>query len=350
MMSTKVINQIQKMKTNRITALSLFTLCMLLFSSNEIKAQQEMPDNIKDHILQGITAFESAKTPADIDKALSEFNEAARLAPDFADVHYYLGKTYSLLQGNAGRATNEFKKYLELYPDAPEKEEVTNEIARLEKVVESKRLATLVGIELMELPDGIYVRKLLPYATGGRATSRNPTGAVMAGDKLLKANKTDISGMSLNEVLSIFDKDPDVRYYPVTVLRGGREVNVLFERSYMINIDNIKYLGEQDLAGIVKESPLPVIAIFWKTEDPVCRKLMPDLAKTAYACKETVRMYLVNVDENVNISAEYNVKEIPSILFFREKTLIGKIAGYQPELFKEKAESIDKITKPFGLD
>jgi len=57
-----------------------------------MKAQQEMPDAIKDHIMQGIAAFEASKTPADIDKALLEFNEAAKIAPDYPDVHYYSEK------------------------------------------------------------------------------------------------------------------------------------------------------------------------------------------------------------------------------------------------------------------
>jgi thioredoxin 1 len=342
------------MKTNKTIALSLITICSLLFLPNETKAQQEIPDNIKDHISQGISAFESAKTPADIDKALLEFNEAAKIAPDNPDVHYYLAKTYSLLQGNAGRAVNEFKKYLKLYPDAPEKAEITKDIDMLNKVIETSRLSTVLGVELVSLHDGIYIRKINLNSynanpTASRLGSRDQTFIVKEGDKLLKVNDTDISGLPLADVLRLFDKYPEKSLVPVMVVRGGTAHPSHFGRSIKTKINNVSDLGEEDLSAIVAEAKVPVIVFFWNPVDAECKKYLPDIMREANTCKEAIKMITVSVNENATISSEFNVSEIPAILYFKEGKLFGKINKYQPELFKEKTESINSIKEPFGL-
>ena len=292
-----------------------------------------------------------AHTTEDIETALKEFNEAEKIAPNFPDVHYYLGKKYSLLQGNAGRAKNELKKYLELYPEAPEKDEVNTTIEKLDKIVKEKRNSTISGLELITLHDGIYVRKRLPLKTVSTriVTGRSPMLALQPGDKLVSVNDTEVGNHTLDEVISLMDKDPNVRIVHIKVIRGGSFFNAVLEKSVSTNIDNVSYLGEEDLKDIVEESAIPVIAVFWKTDDPACLRYKNDISEESYKTKNSVKIYLVNIDENVLISSEYNVTKIPTILFFKEGKLIGKIVDYQPNLFKEKTESINTTNEPFGL-
>jgi thioredoxin 1 len=336
------------MKPGKTIVFCLSAVCIILLSAEGVKAQQEIPDNVKDYITRGIDAFENAKVPADIDKALLEFNQAEKIAPDFPDIHYYLGKTYSLLQGNAGRAVKELKRYLELYPDAPEKEEVTADIARLEKVIASKRLSTLNGVELMQLSDGIYIRRLLGPSTGGRVTSRNPGFSLMPGDKLVTVNKTDISSLTFDQVLRLFDRDSTIRFVPAEVIRGGVSHNVVLERSTIIKADDVRVLGEEDLASIIEESGVPVIVLFCNSENPDCRKYMFYLSRLAYQFRGKMQILMAYVDDNVSISTEFNISAIPTILFYRDKKLIGKITGFQPDLLNDKATNIG-TTEPFGL-
>ncbi len=53
----------------------------------------------------------------DTEKAAAKYEEAARLAPDNAVVHRELGKCYSRL-GQRDRAQKEYRRYLELAPNA----------------------------------------------------------------------------------------------------------------------------------------------------------------------------------------------------------------------------------------
>lgn len=72
---------------------------ILLVFIGVVRAQQEIPDKIKSKIVAGISALENAKKPADMDLAVKEFSEAALIAPEYPDVHFYLGKTLSMMQG-----------------------------------------------------------------------------------------------------------------------------------------------------------------------------------------------------------------------------------------------------------
>jgi len=338
------------MKTHKRYALTICLLAALFFSFSRIMAQQEIPDNIKDHISKGIDAFGAAKNPADIETALKEFREAERIAPDVADVHYYLGKTYSLLQGNAGRARNELKKYLRLYPDAPEQDQVIAEIKRLDKVVEEKRLSSISGIEFIVLKDGIYVIKKLPVKTSSEPLDARLTAiSVQPGDKLVSVGNTEINkNTTIDEVLSLICSNPK-KVVLVKVIRGGIETNAVVSKVSFTNIENVTYLGEEDLQSIVEESPVPVIAVFWKVDDPECQKYVGDLKTEAEKLKDGIRFYIVNVDETMVFATEYNVTEVPALLFFKGGRLIGKITRYQPELFKQKAESVNTSSEPFGL-
>ena len=93
------------------------------------------PQNVSEeaarHQNRGLAAVEMAKTAADYQAAIDEFQEAARLAPDWPDAWYNLG----LVQDKAGRyeaAATSLKRYLELAPDAPEAAAVKQQVDKLQ--------------------------------------------------------------------------------------------------------------------------------------------------------------------------------------------------------------------------
>jgi hypothetical protein len=80
---------------------------------------------------RGLAAVEMAKTPDDYERAISEFEKARSLAPDWSDVYYNLG----LVQEKAGKygaAVVNLKKYLRLAPNSSEAAEVKSLINKLE--------------------------------------------------------------------------------------------------------------------------------------------------------------------------------------------------------------------------
>ena len=321
---------------------------MLLFSTNDIKAQHEIPDNIKDHISKGLVAFESAKKPEDLYTALIEFINAARIAPAFADVHYYLGETYSMLQGNAALAEKELKKYLELYPDAPDKTKITEEISLLDKAVKTKHSTSLRGIELISLKDGIYVKRINQMAYTDTDYAFYARGGINVGDKLVKINNTNITGLTLQAVINLIDKEPENRII-ARVVRGGNEIPSVLIKTEKNNLENIFDLGEEDLNEIAFAESTPAIVIFWDAWSKECLDYIPMLKTAAKDYKGRLRIITVNVDENGLQSWANNISKVPTVFFIKDKKLIGTITGYQPEILKEKIDSIDKITEQFKL-
>jgi len=83
------------------------------------------------YMARGMAAVEMANTPKDYERAVREFEQAAKLAPNWPDVYFNLGSVQAKA-GNYGEAMRHYKRYLELAPRAPDAAKVREEIYKLE--------------------------------------------------------------------------------------------------------------------------------------------------------------------------------------------------------------------------
>lgn len=83
------------------------------------------------YMAQGVAAVEMAKSPADYEDAISKFEKAKSLAPDWPDVYYNLGSVQEKA-GKYGNAVTTLKQYLRLAPNAEDAAMVRNLITKLE--------------------------------------------------------------------------------------------------------------------------------------------------------------------------------------------------------------------------
>jgi len=89
------------------------------------------------YMAQGVAAVEMAKSPADYEDAISKFEKAKSLAPDWPDVYYNLG----LIQEKAGKyrdAVTTLKQYLRLAPNAEDAATVKSLITKFEYKAEQE--------------------------------------------------------------------------------------------------------------------------------------------------------------------------------------------------------------------
>jgi thiol-disulfide isomerase/thioredoxin len=325
---------------NRKTQNIKFIILLLILSSTFSFAQNEIPDNIKNQIIKGIAALESAKVPEDIESAFTLFKQAAELEPSYPDVHYFLGKTLSLMQGNTGKALSELKKYLELYPEAPDKEKVNAEIEQLDESIELNKNSYLMGISLMELSDGIYVRKVSPnYPSYGRRSV-----PIRVGDKIIQINDIDVTGFSLQSVMKVFNEDTTSMDKPrkITIVRGGNNQELLmYKRSKEFN-PTIKDLGEDDLAKIISETKKPLVVFFVSDWCDSCQYYLMDrsISRPTYKYSKEIAFIYANIDERSSIAQEFNIIKTPTIYLYKNGKLFDKIIGYDIELFEERAEEL----------
>lgn len=107
-----------------------FIVLMLLCAATAAFGQK-VSDEARRYFDRAMAAVEMAKTPADYEKAVVEFEKAKSLAPDWPDVYYNLG----LIQDKAGmysEAMANLRRYLLLAPDAKDAEAVRTLINKLE--------------------------------------------------------------------------------------------------------------------------------------------------------------------------------------------------------------------------
>jgi len=93
---------------------------------------------------RGMAAVEMAKTPKDYERAVREFEQAAKLAPDWPDVYFNLGSVQAKA-GNYSEAVRHYKRYLELAPNAPDAAKVREEIYKLEYRAEQQAKVPELG-------------------------------------------------------------------------------------------------------------------------------------------------------------------------------------------------------------
>ena len=86
-------------------------------------------------------------------------------------------------------------------------------------------------------------------------------------------------------------------------------------------------LDESNFDREVNQSDKPVIVDFWAEWCGPCKMIAPLLDEIAKEKAESVKVAKVNVDENQSLSFKYNIRAIPSLLFFKNGQLRDQITG-----------------------
>src|SRR4030043_168747 len=119
---------------------------VILLAWVSVTLAETVSEEAQRYMARGMAAVEMAKTPKDYERAVREFEQAAKLAPNWPDVYFNLGSVQAKA-GNYGEAMRHYKRYLELAPKAPDAANVRAEIYKLEYRAEEKEteLAFLEG-------------------------------------------------------------------------------------------------------------------------------------------------------------------------------------------------------------
>ncbi len=77
----------------------------------------------------------------------------------------------------------------------------------------------------------------------------------------------------------------------------------------------------------VSESQLPVLVDFWAEWCGPCRMVSPVVEDLANEYNGKLRFLKLNVDENQDIAAKYEIFSIPTLLVFKGDRIIGQHVG-----------------------
>ncbi len=92
---------------------------------------------------------------------------------------------------------------------------------------------------------------------------------------------------------------------------------------------NVLTLNDSNFETEIKNSTVPVVVDFWAEWCGPCRMLGPILDQLADEQTGTLKVAKVNVDESPNLAAQFNVRAIPMMAFFKGGQLAGTVTGVQ---------------------
>lgn len=104
---------------------------------------------------------------------------------------------------------------------------------------------------------------------------------------------------------------------------------------------SLQQLSSNQFEEIIYDNGEPCLVIFTRQNCHVCKEVIPMLEDLQPQYEGKFGFYSVDVEEDKNLSQRFPLKGVPSILFFNEGALQGKLAGnVEDEEVEEKIAEV----------
>ncbi|MCX4292439.1 MULTISPECIES: thioredoxin [unclassified Prevotella] len=91
----------------------------------------------------------------------------------------------------------------------------------------------------------------------------------------------------------------------------------------------------------LKNSEQPLVVDFWATWCGPCRMIAPIVSELADEYDGKITVGKCDVEENDDVAAEFGIRNIPTLLFFKNGQLVDKIVGAaSKEKINEKMQTL----------
>ena len=105
--------------------------------------------------------------------------------------------------------------------------------------------------------------------------------------------------------------------------------------------ENLVELTDANFTSTVEETSIPIMVDFWAPWCAPCRYLTPVVEELAGTFEGRIQVAKVNTDESPSVAAQYNIRSIPTLLFFKDGQVVDSHVGLIPkEQLQEKIEAI----------
>jgi thioredoxin 1 len=91
----------------------------------------------------------------------------------------------------------------------------------------------------------------------------------------------------------------------------------------------------------LKNGKLPLVVDFWATWCGPCRMVGPIISELADQYDGRIVVGKCDVEECEDLAAEFGIRNIPTVLFFKNGVVVDKLVGALPKAkFEEKIEAL----------
>ncbi len=95
--------------------------------------------------------------------------------------------------------------------------------------------------------------------------------------------------------------------------------------------DNVHEFTDSNFSSEVLEAAQPVLVDFWAPWCGPCRQIAPMIEQLASENIGSIKVGKLNIDDSPNVSQEYGVEAIPTLLLFKGGQVINRMVGAQPK-------------------
>lgn len=86
-------------------------------------------------------------------------------------------------------------------------------------------------------------------------------------------------------------------------------------------------INDADFESVVLKSDIPVVVDFWAEWCGPCKMLLPIVEELSKDFEGKVKIVKMNVDDAENTPVKYGIRNIPTLLFFKNGEVVDKQVG-----------------------
>ena len=103
----------------------------------------------------------------------------------------------------------------------------------------------------------------------------------------------------------------------------------------------IVYVDDKNFEQEVSNFQKPKMVVFYAEWCPHCHRMVPVLEEVAKRYEDKVKVCVVNISHAPKAAAEYAVRGVPTMLFFKDAKHSSQLVGEEPiKVIEEKIKGI----------